>query len=230
MVITRVHDLSEVELFEGLNDVRLDSLQDMSKLREFARGDILYLPGDNDKYVYIVASGLVKIAKINDSGKELTLAIYGAGDIFGELALMVDRPRRTQATAAIKSSIWCLPLEPFKELVSSSPNLSMQLSTIIGERRHDLENRMENLVFRDVPARLASLLISLADQYGMMRQGKIHIEMKLSQLELANFIGATRETTSTVINDLKRRGILDTHHRTIIINDIERLGEIREAL
>jgi CRP-like cAMP-binding protein len=106
----------------------------------------------------------------------------------------------------------------------------MNLSHIIGQRRHDLENRMENLVFRDVPARLASLLISLAEQYGMMRQGVVHIEMKLSQLELANFIGATRETTSTVINDMKRQGILDTRHRTIIINDMDKLKELKDMI
>jgi len=228
--MTKVHELIEAELFEELGSGPLSQLSAMVKLREVTKGEIIYLPGDTDPYVYVIASGLVKIAKINDSGKELTLAIYGSGDVFGELSLMVDRPRRTQATAAINTSLWLLPLNEFKRLVSTSPDLAMRLGTIVAQRRHDLENRMESLVFRDVPGRLASLLVSLAEQYGIMRQGNVHIAMKLSQLELANFIGATRETTSTVINDFKRQGILDTYHRTIIINDLEQLQLLKEMV
>lgn len=229
-MISSDYDITEAEIFDGLSQRRQMQLRRMAALKDFKKGDMLYLPGDTDGYVYVIEKGLVKIAKINDNGKELTLAIYSVGDLFGELTLVVDRPRRTQAISVVPSKIWLLPREEFSELVSATPVLAMNLSSIIGQRRHDLETRMENLVFRDVPARLASLLISLAEQYGIMRQGRIFIDMKLSQLELANFIGATRETTSTVINDLKRKGIVETRHRTIIINDIEEMKAVREAL
>ena len=89
---------------------------------------------------------------------------------------------------------------------------------------------MESLVFKDVPARLAGQLICLAEQYGEERGDRIHIDLKLSQLELANLIGATRETTSTAINDMKRSGIVDTSHRTIVINDIEALHDIKDGI
>ena len=89
---------------------------------------------------------------------------------------------------------------------------------------------MESLVFKDVPARLAGQLIRLAEQYGEERGGRIHIDLKLSQLELANLIGATRETTSTAINDMKRAGIVDTSHRTIVINDIEALHDMKDGI
>jgi CRP/FNR family transcriptional regulator, cyclic AMP receptor protein len=106
----------------------------------------------------------------------------------------------------------------------------LRLSTIIGQRRHDLETRMEGLVFRDVPSRLADQLLRLAEQYGRQVEGEMHIDLRLSQLELANLIGATRETTSTAINEMKRAGILDTSHRTIVIKNLPALREVKERI
>lgn len=194
------------------------------------KGEFVYLPGDPGDSVYVVAEGCIKISKLSESGKELTLSFNGPGDLFGELALLSDQPRRTMAVALARSQVWVVPKEEMFQIASTSPAFSLRLSTVIGQRRHDLENRMESLVFRDVPARLAAQLLRLAEQYGKKVDGQIEIGFKLSQLELANLIGATRETTSTAINDMKRAGILDSSHRTIIIRNMEALRDMRDAL
>jgi CRP/FNR family transcriptional regulator len=151
--------------------------------------------------------------------------------MFGELALLNDQPRRTLAVAIQPSEIWTIPKSEFMDILSSSPKFSLKLSTIISQRRHDLEVRMEGLVFKDVPSRLASQLVRLADTYGKrMGDNSIVIDIKLSQLELANLIGATRETTSTAINELKRMGVVETSHRTIVVKDLEALRQMKDTL
>lgn len=227
---TAIPNIEEFEIFEDLSLRKKARLKQIAMLQQLKRGEFVYLPGDESSFVYLLASGRVKIAKISENGKELTLSFHNPGELFGELALLNDEPRRTMAVLTEASRIWVLPKVEFLEIVSTSPKFSLALSTIIGQRRHDLENRMESLVFKDVPARLAGQILRLADQYGKRYENEIVINIKLSQLELANLIGATRETTSTAINDMKRAGILDTSHRTIIIRDIEALQDIKESL
>lgn len=222
--------IDEAPLFQDVGPRRRQRLRQVANLMKLRKGEFVYLPGDAGDSVYIVADGCVKIAKLSESGKELTLSFNSSGDLFGELALLSDQPRRTMAVALVRSLVWAVPKEEIFQIASSSPAFSLRLSSVIGQRRHDLENRMENLVFRDVPARLAAQLLRLAEQYGRKVDGQVEIGFKLSQLELANLIGATRETTSTAINDMKRAGILDSSHRTIIIRNIDALRDMRDAL
>lgn len=223
-------DLGDIELFAGLNSRQMARLQQVASLLKVGKGEMVFLPGDASDSVYVVAEGRVKVSNISETGKELTLAFHDTGELFGEMCLLDEPARRTMVIAVLPSRVWEIPKDEFINTALSSPAFALRLSAILGERRHDLENRMESLVFHDVPSRLAHQLIKLAEQYGMEKDGRIEIMFKLSQLELANLIGATRETTSTALNELKRAGILDTSHRTIVIRDLEALKELKGAI
>jgi len=223
-------DIDELELFEGISNRRLARLRQAASILEIEKGGIIYLPGEPSEQVYIVAEGRVKVSRISESGKEFTLSYYDPGELFGEQTLLEGGPRLTMAVALVDSSLWVIPRETFLDLARSSSTFALRLGTIIGRRRHELENRMESLVFRDVPSRLALQLLELAERYGVEKDGAIEIELKLSQLELANMIGATRETTSTALNELKRAGILETSHRKIVICKPLQLKVLGESL
>jgi CRP/FNR family cyclic AMP-dependent transcriptional regulator len=223
-------ELAQIDLFEGLGPDRLARLAQVASLVQYGKDEVVYLPGEPSEHLFIVAEGRVRISKLSETGKELTLAYYDPGEMFGEPTLLEGGPRRTMAVALKRSSVWAIPREECLALANSFPPFALRLGTIIGRRRHELENRMEKLVFHDVPARLAFQLLKLAEKYGIEKDGAIEIDLKLSQLELANMIGATRETTSTALNDFKRDGILETSHRAIIIKDIGKLKELEERL
>ncbi len=223
-------EIDDLEFFAGLSSQSRSRLRRQASLLELLKGGIVYLPGDPGNTIYVLAEGRVKISKLSVAGKELTLAIHEPGELFGELTLMDDHPRRTMATAMLPSRVWSIPKYEFQRLVLSSPAFALRIGAIIGQRRRELESRMEGLVFRDVPTRLARQLLQLARKYGVERDGSIEIEFKVSQLELANMIGATRETTSTALNELKRAGILETSHRNIVIRDLPTLREIEGKL
>ncbi len=221
-------NLSELDIFEGLGDGLRARLSGTAVVLALEKGEVVYLPGEQSDQLYIVAAGRIRISKLSETGKELTLAYHEPGEIFGEHTLLDGQPRRTMAVALISSRVWAIPREECLALAHSSSVFALRIGTIIGRRRHELENRMEKLVFRDVPARLAFQLLWLAGKYGVEKDDSTEIDLQLSQMELANMIGATRETTSTALNELKRVGILETSHRRIIIKDMQRLKKLEE--
>jgi CRP/FNR family cyclic AMP-dependent transcriptional regulator len=223
-------ELAQIDLFEGLSPGRLAQLAREASLRALEKGEVVFLPGEPTDYLYIVAEGRIRSSKLSETGKELTLAFYDRGEMFGENTLLDGGPRRTMAVALKPSKIWAIHRDECLALANNYPPFSLRLGTIIGRRRHELENRMEKLVFRDVPSRLAFQLLRLAEKYGIEKDGAVEIDIKLSQMELANMIGATRETTSTALNDFKREGILETSHRAIIIRNLQKLKEMEERL
>lgn len=222
--------IDEIELFKILSVRKKARLRLISKKTLYKKGEFVYLPGDASENLYIVADGRIKVSKISESGKELTLSFHNPGEMFGELALVHDHPRRSVAVATVSSEIWVVPKNEFNEIVLSSPQFAFLLSSIIGHRRHDLENRMEGLVFKDVPSRLANQILLLARKYGKKNGNETIIHLKLSQLELANLIGATRETTSTAINEMKRSGIIEISQKNIIIKNMEALLVLKESI
>ena len=223
-------DIRKLELFEGIDSAQLEGLEEASSVLPVEKGRIVFLPGEASDCAYVIIEGRVKISKISENGKELTLAYHETGELFGEQTLLEGEPRQSMALALVGSKFVVLPRDELIQLAKASSIFALRLGTIIGRRRHELERRMENLVFRDVPARLALQLIALAERYGVEAEGAVEIDLKLSQLELANMIGATRETTSTALNELKRAGVLETSHRTIVICNLEKLREIGEQL
>ena len=226
-----MNDIRKFDLFEGIAPAQLGELQEASVVQPVDKGGIVFLPGEESECAYLIIEGRVKISKISENGKELTLAYHEMGELFGEQTLLEGEPRQSMAISLVNSRFLVLPREELIRLAKASSVFALRLGTIIGRRRHELERRMESLVFRDVPARLAMQLIALAERYGVEAdEGAVEIDIKLSQLELANMIGATRETTSTALNELKRAGVLETSHRTIVICNLEKLREIGEQL
>jgi CRP/FNR family cyclic AMP-dependent transcriptional regulator len=222
--------LGDSLLLQTLADAQVRELEGLSELKTFKRGAEIFSPGDAGDSLFLLSEGRVKLVSIKGAGKEFTLAYHTAGDLFGESALMSNDLRTCAAVAVQKSRIWLLPTAVMREISLKSPAFVMEMSSLIAQRRSELENRLESLVFRDVPARLADQLLRLAEIYGVEKNFGGGLSLKFSQQELASLIGATRETTSTAINEMKRQGILDTSHRMIIIKDAEALEELRDRL
>jgi CRP-like cAMP-binding protein len=215
--------IKKIPLFQDLSHDTVHRLIQCIEMREVRRRQVVYLPGDPGQSVYFVNGGRVKISKVTRDGKELTLAYRGPGEIFGELVLIDGGPREEMAEAMENALITEVPRDDFEKLLQKEGMIGYRLTKIVAQRRREVENKIEQLIFKDVNAKLAELLLRLASEYGIEDSRGTLVSLKITHQEMANLIGSTRETVSLTLSQFKRRGLIQTDGRKVILADREGL-------
>lgn len=199
------------------------ALAEVVEMKEIRRRQVIYLPGDPGNAVYLVNGGRVKVSKVTRDGKELTLAYRGPGEIFGEACLIDGGPREEMAEAMENALITEIQRAEFERLLQTQPMLGYRMTKVLAQRRREVEAKIENLVFKDVNSKLAELLLRLATEYGVDDARGTLVALKITHQEMANLIGSTRETVSLTLAQFKRKGLIQTEGRKVIVADREGL-------
>jgi CRP/FNR family transcriptional regulator, cyclic AMP receptor protein len=215
--------LKKIGLFSEMSPDELNALANLANLQEVRRRRVIFLPGDPGTSVFFVNGGRVKISRVTRDGKELTLAYRGPGEIFGELCMVDGGPRSEMAEAMENALVTEIPRAEFEKLLETHPRMGLRLVKTLCERRRELENTVEKLVFHDVNAKLGELLLQLADDYGVDDSRGTLVAVKITHQEMANLIGSTRETVSLTLSQFKRKKLIATEGRKIILVDREGL-------
>lgn len=215
--------LKKIPLLAEMGADVLARLADRVEQREVRRREVVYLPGDPGSSLFFVNGGRVKISKVTCDGKALTLSYCGPSEIFGETCLVDGGARQEMAEAMENSMITELERSDFEKLLQIHPSLGFQMTQLLARRRLDLENKLEMLVFRDVTSKLAELLLNLASEYGVDDARGTLVALKITHQELANLIGSTRETVSLTLSQFKKKKLICTEGRKVIISDPESL-------
>jgi CRP/FNR family transcriptional regulator len=218
--------LKRFNLLDALSENEMMALNDLIVDNDVKKKQPIYLGGEPNENLYFLKKGRVKISRIDESGKEFTLTLLEPGEIFGELGLFDDSPSETMAVALEDSLICMMRRKDFEAYAANKPELTIKLNKLLGFRLRQIENQIAELLFRDVPSRLAALLLRLADQHGREMNHGIRINIRLSQQELANLIGATREMTSMTLNSFKKKDLIDIQSKYIYITNRKRLEAI----
>ena len=215
--------LRKVPLLADIGPEALARMAERVELREARRRDVIYLPGDPGRALFIVHGGRVKVSKVTRDGKSLTLAYHGPAEVFGD-SCMIDGGPRTEMAEAVENALLSeIDRGHFEEIVNANPSLGLAMTRLMIVRRRELENKVEALVFRDVSSKLAELLVKLAHEYGVDDARGTLVALKITHQELANLIGSTRETVSLTLSQFKKRRLILTEGRKVIISDTEAL-------
>jgi CRP-like cAMP-binding protein len=209
--------LKHIRLFSGLSPVELQEMDRITRMQEVRKRQSIYLPGEPATTVYLLKKGRVKIASTSSTGREVTFEILGPGEIFGELEVLENLPRGTQAEALDDALICAIRREDFERYLRDHQDLTVKLTKLIGLRLRKIQSRVEDLVFRDVPARLAHLLLELSKMEGEPSEGGIRIKAKLTHHEMANLIGCSRETVSATLGQFRERTLIRIDGRSIVV-------------
>ncbi len=196
------------KLFATLPEEKRAAMASMLRPVNIKKKSFIYSMGESAEKVYILKEGRIKITRVTEEGKELTIDILEPGDIFGEMAIAGESERETSAEALEDSFICAMSKSDFERFIAENPGVSMSITKWFGSRLRKVENRLENLIFNDVRTRLLALFNDLAGKYGEETPRGKKITIHLSHQEIANLIGATRETVTLEINNLKREGRL----------------------
>ena len=221
-----VQYLRRVPLFAKLSDTELAGLAERMRQKAFKRGDTIFRKDDAGQHFYLVLEGAVKIALPGEFGQEALVALLRGGEFFGELALFDHSPRSATATALDETRCALLAGDDFLSFVEAHPAATKVVFEALAKTVRRLSDRVEDLVFLDVPSRVAKYLLDLAQVNGASGSGEL--ELTLTQDELAAFTGASRVSVNRVLGDLERRELITIRRRKIAIRDPEKLArEIR---
>ena len=218
--------LKHIRLFDGISPSEMQEMEKITRMEEVKKRQPLYLPGDPSSNVYLLKKGRVKIANTASSGKEVTFDILDPGEIFGELDVLEDAPRSTSAETLDDALICVIPRKDFDQYLAMHPTVMFKLTKLIGLRLEKIQSRVEDLVFRDVPARLAHLLVELSKTEGVAEKQGIRLKVKLTHQEMANLIGCSRETVSSTLGQFRDEGLLQLDGRTMTILDLKGLSRL----
>ena len=216
--------LRQAPLFSGLDDEATTALRNSLAEIKLRRGDVLFHEGDSGDRLYVVLDGKVKLGRSSADGRENLLAIMGPGQMFGELSLFDPGPRSATVTAVTDATFASLSHEDLLRWLDGRPQVARGLLSQLAARLRKSNDVVADLVFSDVPGRVAKALLDLADRFGRGADDGIHVHHDLTQEELAQLVGASRETVNKALADFASRGWVRLEPRSVVIMDIERLG------
>jgi CRP-like cAMP-binding protein len=209
--------LADVPLFAGLSDKERAALRGRMRLRRFSRGEVIFQRDDPGSQLYIVETGSVKIALSSAEGKEMILALLNRGDIFGEMTLIDDAPRSADAVALEPCSMLLLEREHFVHFLREQPGASLTLMAALSRRLRATDDLVQDAAFFDIPARLANVLLRLAETIGQPTPQGSTIGRRLTQGQLAGMIGATRESVNKWLRTYERQGLIVSDRGVITV-------------
>jgi CRP-like cAMP-binding protein len=215
--------LSELTVFQDLSPREMQELNRIITMSTVPRGRVFYRPEEPGEVLFILKEGRVQLYRISPEGKKLVITTLGPHTLFGEMALLGTKMHNTFAEAIDDCLICVMSRTDLERLILSKPQVALRILEVTGKRLREAEERLENMAFKGIPARLASLLLRLAEE-----QGNDEIS-GLTHQDLAESVGTYRETATQVLNDLKSQGLIEIGRKRIKILDSARLAEIAES-
>ena len=212
-------------LFTALDEAAAASLRASMDAVKIAKGSILFKEGDDGEHLYVIVDGKLKLGTSSGDGRENLLSILGPGEMFGELSLFDPGPRTSTATAVTDAKLLSLSHEKVIPWLKQNPEVSLQLLTRLSQRLRRTNEAVGDLVFSDVPGRVAKALIDLGDRFGKTTPEGLLVNHDLTQEELAQLVGASRETVNKALADFAGRGWLKLEGRSVLIADVDRLSK-----
>ncbi|WP_296665256.1 Crp/Fnr family transcriptional regulator [Demequina sp.] len=210
-------------LFGGMDATTARSLIAHMKRRELARGETIFNEGEDGHALYVVVKGKVKLARTARDGRENLLALLGVGDMLGELSVFDPGPRLSRAHAVEDSIVYELPKQVLDVWLDDNLEMSRHMLRALAARIRRMSNTMADLVFSDVPGRVAKAILDLGHRFGRMERGHVTVRHGLTQEELAQLVGASRETVNKALADFASRGWIDVHIGAVEVYEPERL-------
>ena len=208
-----------VPLFSGLEDEDLQSLIAVASRRKYPKDAVIFFEHDLGDALFMILSGRVKVTILSDDGREIILAMLSDNDFFGEMSLLDNEPRSATAISLQETEMVVLHQKEFLSIVEKRPRVLINLLAVLSSRLRKANQQIGNLALHDVYGRVARILLEMASENGTRQpDGRVAFRRPTHQ-EIANMIGATRETVSRMISDLNRQGYIEIAGKNVIIQD-----------
>ncbi len=215
--------LSTTPLLRELSAVDRNSITPHTHVVTLRRGDRLYDEGDIDDQLYVVIEGKVKLTRTSTDGREVLVRVQGPGDMFGELAMFDPTYRTSNASAVTDARLAAIAHDDLRQVLADRPAIALLLLRELAQRLRIITDANTNLIFTDVPGRVAKALLELSDKFGTQQPDGVLVSHDLTQEELAQLVGASRETVNKALADFAARGWIQLSAKSVLLIDLDRL-------
>ncbi|MCA1727662.1 MAG: Crp/Fnr family transcriptional regulator, partial [Actinobacteria bacterium] len=219
----RVELLEQAPLFSVLRGEDMRDLADKFHVVRYHKGEVIFREGEPAERLFVIAEGRVKLTIASPNGQELLIAVLGREQIFGELAIVDRGLREMDARAMEDVTLFQLVSDQFWTLIEARPALARRLLELMGRRLRRADQATQDLVFFDAPTRLARKLLDLAEEHGESSGDGVRVDTKVTQEEIAQMIGVSRESANRLISSFAGRGWIDWNDGNPVILEPEQL-------
>lgn len=216
--------LARAGIFQGVEPAAVEALVQTLESVDFPRGNVIFAEGEPGDRLFIIQSGKVKIGRKSPDGRENLLSIMGPSDMFGELSIFDPGPRTSTVTAVTDVRAYSMGRPELRDWIGKRPEIAEQLLRVVARRLRRTNNMLADLIFTDVPGRVARALLTFAQRFGSQEAGLLRVTHDLTQEEIAQYVGASRETVNKALADFAHRGWLRLEGKSVLILDPERLA------
>ena len=214
--------LKNVNIFSESSDNALEEFDKLFTLREYPKGSMIILEEEYGDVVFLVKKGTIKITRVNDEGKEVILALMGKYDIVGEMSVVDGEARSANVLAQEDCELYAIRSEDFLDILKNNFKISFLLMSELAARIRKSDQHIEALSLSDAEHRIGVSILNLAEEMGVIRQGKVTIENLPFQQDIANMSGTSRETVSRILKIFEDRSMLTkSGHKVIIPNYLQ---------
>lgn len=220
---SKIGYLQMVDIFQDLTDAEIEEIDRATTLTACRRGKILYMPEDTSEVLFLLKQGRVQLYRISPDGKKLVIGTVGPGAVFGEMAFIGQGMHNTFAEASEDCVLVVMGRSDVERMLLTKPKVALRIFEVLGRRLQEAEARLEEIAFKGIPARLASLLLQLAHESGS------DTISGLTHQDLGEQIGTYRETTTQTLNTFKAEGLIDIGRKKIAILDRDGLRRVAEG-
>jgi len=214
----------QAPLFAALDPEGAAALRASLKETVVGKGEALFNEGEPGDRMYVILEGKVKLGQTSSDGRESLLGVLGPGEMFGELSLFDPGMRTSTATALTDAVVLGMGNEQLRPWLAGRPEVAAALLQALARRLRRTNEAMADLVFSDVPGRVAKALMDLGEKFGTVTPEGLMVTHDMTQEELAQLVGASRETVNKALADFAQRGWIRLETRQVLILDVERLG------
>lgn len=215
--------LARAGIFAGMDERQIEALASMAVRKRYKARAVVLRKGDPALQIYVIASGRLKAITDGAEGRQAALSIMGPGEVFGEVAVLDGERRSATITALEPCELLIIQRNEFFHFLERNPQAAIKLLEVLAARLRRLSERVEDSTFLEIPARLAKQLLRLGNRYGKQRTDGLCIELKLSQQELGDLVGATRESVNKQLRAWVSEGLLDQQDGRLVLRDVPAL-------
>ena len=221
---TKLWYLENFNLFKAMSMKEMKTVEEKVKMKTAEKDQYIYFPDDPSTTIYFLKEGRVKIGSHSESGKENIKAILNPGELFGELALVEEGVRSEFAQAMDDNVMICtMNMSDMEQMMQMSPNLSLKVTRLIGFRLRKLERKLDGLIFKDARTRIVDFIKEMAEENGVKVGDEIMVKHFLIHQDIANLTASSRQTVTTVLNELREKNLIYFERKKILIRDMDKL-------